>query len=53
MMQMKTYKARVPLAAALAALVAAPLLPAQDMVKVAPKNCTVLLDKDRVRIIRS
>ena len=25
---------------------------AQDMVKVAPKNCTVVLDNDRVRVIR-
>ena len=25
---------------------------AQDMVKVAPKNCKVLLDNDRVRVVR-
>ena len=31
---------------------AMPLVSAQDMVKVAPKNCTVLLDNDRVRVIR-
>ncbi len=33
-------------------LVSATLLRAQDMVKVAPKNCKVLLDNDRVRVIR-
>ncbi len=27
-------------------------LQAQDMVKVAPKNCKVLLDNDRVRVVR-
>jgi len=36
----------------LAAVVFAPLLRAQDMVKVAPKNCRVVLDNDRVRVIR-
>jgi quercetin dioxygenase-like cupin family protein len=36
----------------LAAVVFAPLLRAQDMVKVAPKNCSVVLDNDRVRVIR-
>ncbi len=30
---------------------AAPIVSAQDMVKVAPKNCKVLLDNDRVRVI--
>ena len=29
-----------------------PIVRAQDMVKVAPKNCKVLLDNDRVRVIR-
>ena len=31
---------------------AMPVVRAQDMVKVAPKNCKVLLDNDRVRVIR-
>lgn len=31
---------------------AAALASAQDMVKVAPKNCTVLLENDRVRVVR-
>ena len=31
---------------------AMPIVRAQDMVKVAPKNCKVLLDNDRVRVIR-
>ena len=31
---------------------AIPTLRAQDMVKVAPKNCTVLVDNDRVRVVR-
>ena len=35
----------------LTVLLATSLL-AQDMVKVAPKNCTVVLDNDRVRVIR-
>jgi beta-alanine degradation protein BauB len=34
------------------ALASMPLLRAQDMVKVAPKNCRVLLDNDKVRIVR-
>ena len=34
------------------ALVSIPLLRAQDMVKVAPKNCKVVLDNDKVRMIR-
>jgi quercetin dioxygenase-like cupin family protein len=29
----------------------APVATAQDMVKVAPKNCTVVLDNDRVRVV--
>ncbi len=29
-----------------------PILRAQDIVKVAPKNCRVLLDNDQVRVIR-
>jgi quercetin dioxygenase-like cupin family protein len=37
--------------ASLTVLLASSLL-AQDMVKVAPKNCTVVLDNDRVRVIR-
>jgi len=35
-----------------AAVVLAPLLRAQDLVKVAPKNCRAVLDNDRVRMIR-
>jgi quercetin dioxygenase-like cupin family protein len=35
-----------------AALVSATVVQAQDMVKVAPKNCKVLLDNDQVRVIR-
>ena len=31
---------------------AIPIVRAQDMVKVAPKNCRVLLENDRVRVIR-
>ncbi len=31
---------------------AMPVVRAQDMVKVAPKNCKILLDNDRVRVIR-
>ena len=34
------------------ALVSAPLLWGQDIVKVAPKNCKVLLDNDKVRVVR-
>ncbi len=30
----------------------APIATAQDMVKVAPKNCTVVLDNDHVRVVR-
>ncbi|HVN78539.1 MAG TPA: cytoplasmic protein [Terriglobia bacterium] len=33
-------------------VLAIPTLRAQDMVKVAPKNCKVLLDNDRVRVTR-
>ena len=33
-------------------VLAMPILTAQDMVKVAPKNCKVLLDNDRVRVVR-
>ena len=33
-------------------VLAVPIVRAQDMVKVAPKNCKVLLDNDRVRVIR-
>ena len=33
-------------------LVSIPLLPAQDMVKVAPKNCKVVLDNAKVRMVR-
>ncbi len=31
---------------------AMPVVRAQDMVKVAPKNCKVLLENDRVRVVR-
>ncbi len=31
---------------------AMPMVRAQDMVKVAPKNCKVLLENDRVRVVR-
>ncbi len=31
---------------------AVPVAKAQDMVKVAPKNCKVLLENDRVRVVR-
>ena len=31
---------------------ALPMARAQDMVKVAPKNCKVLLENDRVRVVR-
>ena len=30
----------------------APIATAQDMVKIAPKNCTVALDNDHVRVVR-
>ncbi len=30
----------------------APIATAQDMVKVAPENCTVVLDNDQVRVVR-
>jgi len=30
----------------------APIVTAQDMVKVSPKNCTVVLDNDQVRMVR-
>ena len=33
-------------------VLAIPSLRAQDMVQVSPKNCKVLLDNDRVRVIR-
>ena len=33
-------------------ILAVPTLRAQDMVKVAPKNCKVLLDNDKVRVVR-
>ena len=33
-------------------VLAVPIVRAQDIVKVAPKNCKVLLDNDRVRVIR-
>ena len=33
-------------------VLAMPVVRAQDMVKVAPKNCKVVLDNDRVRVIR-
>jgi beta-alanine degradation protein BauB len=32
--------------------IAVPILRGQDMVKVAPKNCKVLLDNDQVRVVR-
>lgn len=35
-----------------ALVLAKPILKAQDMVKVAPKNCKVLLENDRVRVVR-
>ncbi|HYK91656.1 MAG TPA: hypothetical protein VE398_23010 [Acidobacteriota bacterium] len=47
----KAVLARVPLLA-IGLFIAAPHLRAQDMVKVAPKNCTVLLENDRVRVTR-
>jgi quercetin dioxygenase-like cupin family protein len=31
---------------------ATPIVTAQDMVKVAPKNCKVLLENDQVRVVR-
>ena len=34
------------------AVVVAPIVRAQDLVKVAPKNCRAMLDNDRVRMIR-
>lgn len=33
-------------------VLAVPIVRAQDIVNVAPKNCKVLLDNDRVRVIR-
>ena len=33
-------------------VLAGPIVMAQDMVKVAPKNCKVLLENDRVRVVR-
>ena len=33
-------------------ILAIPTLWAQDMVKVAPKNCKLLLDNERVRVVR-
>jgi quercetin dioxygenase-like cupin family protein len=33
-------------------VLSAPIATAQDMVKVAPKNCTVVLDNDHVRVVR-
>jgi len=33
-------------------VLSAPIATAQDMVKVAPKNCTVVLDNDQVRVVR-
>jgi len=33
-------------------VLATPIVRAQDIVKVAPKNCTVLLENDRVRVAR-
>ena len=35
-----------------ASIVLTPVLRAQDLVKVAPKNCRAVLDNDRVRMIR-
>ncbi len=42
----------VSLAFVVLLVLAMPILTAQDMVKVAPKNCKVLLDNDRVRVVR-
>lgn len=44
-------RARVVVFVTLAAF-AVPVARAQDMVKVAPKSCKVLLDNDRVRVLR-
>ncbi len=33
-------------------VLATPMVTAQDMVKVAPKNCKVLLENDQVRVVR-
>ena len=33
-------------------VIAVPILRGQDMVKVAPKNCKVLLNNDQVRVVR-
>jgi quercetin dioxygenase-like cupin family protein len=33
-------------------VLATPIVTAQDMVKVAPKNCKVLLENDQVRVVR-
>ena len=35
------------------ALVSVPRLSAQDMVKVAPKNCKVVLDNDKISMVSS
>lgn len=40
------------LAFATLSLLALPIVRAQDMVKVAPKNCKVVLENDQVRVIR-
>ena len=45
-------KAKTVTASLIVLAAVAPLLQAQDMVKVAPKNYRVVLDNDRVRVIR-
>jgi quercetin dioxygenase-like cupin family protein len=47
----KTVLGSVPLLA-FALLIGTPYLSAQDMVKVAAKNCKVLLENDHVRVVR-
>ena len=40
------------LAVGVLVFLAAPIVTAQDMVKVSPNNCTVVLDNDQVRVVR-
>ena len=49
---MKAKTVTVSLLVFAAAVVIAPVLRAQDLVKVAPKNCRAVLENDRVRMIR-
>ena len=40
------------LAVGVLVFLATPMATAQDLVKVSPKNCTVVLDNDHVRVVR-